>query len=171
MSIKQDLRDLKALVHERGFQVVTLIAESEGDAGGVNKEAKAKTIYKSYDSKGIRTTIQLDSDCIIMMSPEVLTMPRLWEQHAVEVKEKLGILERISSLLGNLGFWLLLVLSLVPLAYTWDKLADRSLIAVSAIPAIIIALFRRQLLSLLRKLLLRPVFWAIGRYSRRSFRR
>lgn len=169
-SIKQDLRDLKALVHERGFQVVTLIAESEGDAGGVNKEAKAKTIYKSYDSKGIRTTIQLDSDCIIMISPEVLTMPRLWEQHAIAVKEKLGILERISSLVGKLGFLLLLLLSLSPFI-AWDELADRSLIAVSAVPATIITIFFRQVISLLRRLLLRPVFWAIGRYSRRSFRR
>lgn len=110
------------MVSEGGLEVVTLVAESEREKGifdsslGNKDGAKAKT-YKNYDSRGIRTTIQLDSDYITMLSPEVLTMPELWKRHTEVLEEKLSILE-------NIRYWtqrsslMLFVLSMAPPIYT-----------------------------------------------------
>jgi hypothetical protein len=105
MGIRGDFKDLVKIVNEGGLEVVTEIGTtgSEGNtsatSGGEKKETQEeRKTCKSYDSRGIRTTIQLDGDYVTMMSPEALGMPELWKRHRETLKEKLSVVERLRRL-------------------------------------------------------------------------
>lgn len=97
---------------ERSASATTL----EGNNAIDGTQGEAKT-YKSYDSRGIRTTIQLDADYVTMISPEVLAMPELWKRHTEILREKLSVLGSAQHLAWR-SSGVIWTLSALPVLYT-----------------------------------------------------
>ncbi|MDQ3186835.1 MAG: hypothetical protein M3Q16_10365 [Pseudomonadota bacterium] len=174
MSMWHDLKDVSKMFSEGGLQVVTLIAEPEGDTA-VSSPPSPSPVYqgKIYDRRGIRTTIQFDLDYITTLSPEVLGMRELWERHTDVLQKKLIILQRIRYWVRR--SWLLFLLYPIYTfisALTTHGVSGESLSLIcSLLLGVAIVLARkwmvRLLCKLLRPLVLSPVRW----YVRRRFQR
>lgn len=93
MSTWRDLRDLLEMYSAGGLVLMT------GMDGAVVETAvsPSSSTYngKIYDHTGIRTTIQLDSDYMTVMSTAVLQQPRIWQQHVAHVDAKLAVLDTL----------------------------------------------------------------------------
>lgn len=156
MRMWRDLQDVIKMASEGGLQVVTLVAESEGDM----TVSSTSSAYqgKIYDRRGIRTTVQFDSDYVTTLSPEVLAMPELWNRHAAVLQKKLIILQRLRVWVKRSWFLFLLV----PLGtFILDLTAGGCSVLLGA--AIVLA--QRWIARFLYKLLWRPVLAAARRYA------
>ncbi len=177
MSMWRDLQDVMKMVSEGGLQVVTLIPELEGGAAVFSLSSTYQG--KIYDQRGIRTTIQFDSDYITTISPEVLAMPELWQRHTDVLREKLSILKKTQFWVGK--SWLLFLIYPV---YTvifalmtegfpgeWLSLTSGAHVgmAMGLVAGAAVVLARKLFVRLLRVLLLPPVLWAARWYAQRRF--
>lgn len=171
MDIWRDLQDVMKIFSEGGLHVVTLITEQEGDTAASSQSS----IYqgKIYDRRGIRTTIQLDSDYVTIFSPEVLTMRELWQQHSNALKAKLSVLQRVRFLARH--SWLLFLFgpisAFISALMSGGVWKEPYLLATSALAAVAIVMARKQLVRLLRVLLLRPILGIARGYVQRKFQR
>jgi len=172
----RDLQDVMKMVSEGGLQVVTLVPELDGDAAVSSPSLTYQG--KIYDQRGIRTTIQFDSDYVTTLSPEVLTMPELWQRHTAVLQAKLTILQRMRFWVRQ--SWLLFLLYPIYMFISalttgefpgeWLSLTSSS-VHVAAVMGIAIVLARKLIVRLLRVLLLPPVLWVARWYVQRCFQR
>ncbi len=162
MRMWRDLQDVIKMVSEGGMQVVTLVAEPEGD---ITVSSTSSTYQgKIYDRRGIRTTIQFDSDYVTTLSPETLSMPELWKRHTTILQEKLIILQRIHGWVQR--SWLLFLL--FPMGtFIFDVMAG----GYSVLLAAAIVLARTWIVRFLYELLRPPVLAVARWYAQWRFRR
>jgi len=166
MSLWRDLRDLLGMYSSGGMVIMT------GMDGAVLETAVSPpSSYdgKIYDQKGIRTTIQLDSDYIIVMSPAVLQQPHIWQSHMSHVAAKLAVLDTLRTWAQQ--SWLLFML--IPLAWYVRELANMNSLAEwwtmlgPTLLSFVIVRARKWILRFLRAavlpLLMRGVAWVVKR--------
>ncbi len=173
MSMWRDLQDVMKMVSEGGLQVVTLMPELE--VGTAVFSLPPAYQGKIYDQRGIRTTIQFDSDYVTTMSPEVLAMPELWQRHTDVLQEKLSILKKMQFWVGQ--SWLLFLIypvymvisALMTDGFPGEWLSLTSSAHVGMVMGVVIALVRKLIVRFLRALLLPPVLWAVRWYVQRRF--
>ncbi|PID85099.1 MAG: hypothetical protein CSB13_09780 [Chloroflexi bacterium] len=110
MSSWQDLQALLEMYSSGGLVIMT------GMDGAVAETAVSpSSTYngKTYTHTGIRTTIQLDSDYVTIMSTAVMQQPDIWQKHVSQVEAKLAILKTLQVWAQR--SWLLFML--IPLAW------------------------------------------------------
>lgn len=121
MSTWRDLRDLLEMYWSGGLVIMT------GMDGAVMETAVSQSLTydgKIYNTTGIRTTIQLDSDYVTVMTPAVLHQPQIWQLHVAHVDAKLAVLDTLRDWAQR--SWLLFML--IPLAwYGYDLTGVSSL--------------------------------------------
>lgn len=168
MSMWRDLQDVVEMFSEGGLQVLTLTAEMEGDTA-VSTSYQGKT----YDRRGIRTTIQFDSDYVTTFSPEVLAMPQLWQRHTAVIQAKLTVLQRVRF--WGRQSWLLFLLypiyTFISALMTGGFPEEWLALTSSTLGGIIVVLARKWIVRGVRLLLLPPVLWVARWYVQRRFRR
>lgn len=166
MSVWRDVGDLLEMVSQGGLVIQTGL-----DGQVVETAVPDFAVYagKTYPQKGIRTTIQLDSDYITILSPEIMARPEIWQSHMAQVEAKLVVLQVLRSWARQ--SWLLFLLP----ALIWllgDLLALESLTAVwelllPTLLSALIVILRKQLVRFLRiavwPVLMRMVFWLVRR--------
>lgn len=167
MGMRRDLHDLVEMFSEGGLQVVTLMADLEGDTA-------VPTPYqgKTYDQRGIRTTIQFDSDYVTVLSPEVLAMPELWQRHTAVIQAKLTVLQRVRF--WGRQSWLLFLLyplytfisTLVSGGFPEEWLS----LTINILGGVIVVLARNWIVRGFRLIFLPPVLWVARWYVQRRFR-
>lgn len=167
MSTWHDVRDLLSMYSAGGMVIMT------GMDGKVLETAVSppSSTYdgRIYDQKGIRTTIQLDSDYVTVLSLAVLQQPHIWQSHMHHVDAKLAVLDKLH--IWARQSWLLFMI--IPLAwYGYDLANMNSLAEVWALigPTLlsfVIVLARKWILRLLQAtvlpLLMRVVVWLLKR--------
>jgi hypothetical protein len=170
MGMWRDLHDVVEMVSEGGLQVVTLIVDLEGDTAVPTPYTPYQG--KIYDRRGIRTTIQFDSDYVTVMSPEVLAMPELWQRHTAVLRAKLTVLQRMRF--WGRQSWLLLLLyplyTFISALMTGDFPEEWLSLTISALSGVMMVLARKWIVRGLRFLLLPPLLWAGRWYVQRRFR-
>lgn len=126
---------------------------------------------KTYPQKGIRTTIQFDSDYVTTLSPEVLARPEIWQCHMAQVAERLSVLEKLR--LAAQQSWLLFLLApltwLVNNALQVDSLETAVSLLLPTITSTLIVLLRKQILRLLRMTIWPLIMKLVYRYVQRRF--
>jgi hypothetical protein len=181
MGIRGDFKDLVKIVNEGGLEVVTEIGTtgSEGNTsatrGGEKKETQEeRKTCKSYDSRGIRTTIQLDGDYVTMMSPEALNMPELWKRHTETLKEKLFVVERVRRL-ASVSSLLIFVLSFLWALYAaatggFLTYGSQWFSVVGLLLGAVFIKLRNEFIWWLTRNCVRIMWWLADRYARIRWR-
>lgn len=124
---------------------------------------------KTYTQKGIRTTIQFDSDYVTTLTPEILNRPDIWQCHMAQVGAKLSVLDTLRQaaqqswllfLLPSLAWLMMELLKLESLANVWQVLLP------TAISSLVV-LLRQKILQFLQRvvwpLILKAVVWFVQR--------
>ena len=110
MGTWRDLHHLLEMYSSGGLTVATGM-----DGGELETAVSDTTTYngKIHNQTGLRTTIQLDSDYITVLSPSVLQKPQIWQQHMAQVDAKLAVLDKLQVWVQN--SWMLFLI--FPLAW------------------------------------------------------
>ena len=150
--IWQSIRQLVAL-QMGGLQVVTLL-----DGTTIIPENETAYTGKQFEIKGIRTVVQPDMDVMVMLSPEVLAVDGLWEQHTAVVEQKLSIIYKLQRWIQR--SWIILMV--FPVSYFIFSYVRIGFPAawISALESLALS----GILYLSRRLISRGVSWTIGRY-------
>lgn len=161
MGMWQDLEDLMEMFSEGGSQVVTLVADSEN----ITALSTPSSAYqgKNYDRRGIRTTIQFDSDYVTILSPEVLAMPDLWQRHTDALQAKLSILQRMHLLIEKslFVFFILAPIIYMLISYLTGGFPGEWLALIGSGLAVAIACARKWIV----RVLLLPAILRVARWQ------
>ena len=154
-TIQQSIRDISELM-TGGLQITT------GLNGRSLPPPKQSTPYtgKQFEAKGIRTVIQPDMDVMTMLSPEVLGMDGLWEQHMAVVEQKLDSIRNLQQWVQQ-SWVLLMVFPTAWLLFNYIRVGFPDVL-VSALQSAALA----GIIYLSKRFIAQVLSWAVGRYLR-----
>ena len=168
MGTWQDLHNLLEMYSSGGLTIAT-------GMDGVEMETAVSDTNtyngKIHDQTGIRTTIQLDSDYVTILSPSVLQHPKLWQQHMTQVNAKLAVLDKLQAWVQN--SWVLFLL--FPLAWFWSSLLqvnsiqDVWTLVYPTLLSGVIVLVRKYIPRVLLRMFLPIVMRLVRWYAKRQF--
>ncbi|MCP4359081.1 MAG: hypothetical protein GY796_13785 [Chloroflexi bacterium] len=118
MSLRRTWNDLLEMYSSGGLQVLTLVDELPEEDTAVSPPPYHGKIY---DRQGVRTVIQLDSDYMTVMSPEVVLDPELWRRHTAVIQSKFDIFRRLQMMARQ--SWLLFLI--IPALWLAPQLATQ----------------------------------------------
>ena len=166
--------DLIKIVRDGGLEVVTRLDATgpEGDTSietdGEKKETQEeRKTYKIYDTIGIRTTIQLDGDCVTIMSRQVLGMPEVWGRHTESLKEKLSLVKRVRrlALSSSLVLFVIFILPVIPVIYEGATASGLERLVFPLMGALFYG-FRNRFIWWLARCCIRIMWWVSQRWTR-----
>jgi len=165
MSLRRTWNDLLEMYSTGGLQVLTLVDEPPEE----DDTAVFPSSYhgKIYNRRGVRTVIQLDSDYMTVISPDVVLNPELWQRHTAVIQSKFDVIRRLQMVARQ--SWLLFLI--IPTLWLLPNLATQgwpdvlwSLIGSVGMGTVIV-LARKWILKGLRLLLwplIRRIFGAVA---------
>ena len=154
-TIQQSIRDISELM-TGGLQITT------GLNGRSLPTPEQNTPYtgKQFEAKGIRTVIQPDMDVMTMLSPEVLGMDGLWEQHTAVVEQKLDSIRKVQQWIQQ-SWMLFMLIPISSILYDYIHVGFPDM-WIHALKNLVIA----GIIYLLKGWIARGLSWAGGRYLR-----
>ncbi|MFO7683524.1 MAG: hypothetical protein R6X34_26115 [Chloroflexota bacterium] len=166
MSMWRDVGDLLEMVSQGGLVIQTGL-----DGQVVETAVPDPAVYagKTYPQKGIRTTIQLDSDYITILSPEIMARPEIWQSHMDQVAGKLAVLEtlRLWARQSWVVFLLPALVWLLHTLFTLESLAAAWELLLPTLVSALIVFLRKQLKRFLQvfvwPVVMRVVVWVVRR--------